>query len=161
MQRGLAQTSRVNEVSRALAELETRMLELETAILTAEQQLNEAERDEIELIGKRRVEIITQLQDTRTQLTRIGVQLETQAALFAEAARFGTTLTDLRETAASATPTLFVTRAGAETSEPIVASSSTLIRPGDVLEVSAPDISTLPSLSGLTAAPPPLQSPSQ
>lgn len=161
VQRGLAQTSRVNDVSRDLAELETRMLELETAILTAEQQLNEADRDEIELRGQRRVGIITDLQDTKTQLTRISVQLETEQALFAEAARFGTTLTDLRKTAATATPTLLVTRAGAVSPDPFEADSLTPLRPGDVLEVSAPELSEIPSVSGVTAAPSPGMPPSQ
>lgn len=152
VKRGLAPTSRVNDASRDLADLETRMLDLETATLEAEQKLNEAERDEIELKGKRRVDIITALQDTRTEVRRIDVQLETQEALFAEAARFGTTLADMRESAAAATPVLLVTRAGAPNAEPFEATPATRLGPGDVLEVSAPELQQAPPLSALGPA---------
>lgn len=140
--RGLAQTSRANSSERQLADAEARLLELETAVLTAQQQLNEAERDEVDLRGDRRVTIATELQDARTELGRIEVQLTTAQSLFAEAARFGSTIASLAGDDTERAVTLVVTRPGrdGEGTRTFTAAASTQLRPGDVLEVRAPDI---------------------
>lgn len=140
--RGLAQTSRANSSERQLADAEARLLELETAVLAAQQQLNEAERDEVDLKGDRRVTIATELQDARTELGRIEVQLTTAQSLFAEAARFGSTIASLAQDRAERAVTLVVTRpgAGGAAARTFTATAATPLRPGDVLEVRAPDI---------------------
>lgn len=144
VERGLAATSRANSVERTLAELESRMLELETAILQAEQQLSEADRDEVDLKGKRRVTIVTELQAGRTELSQIKVKVASTEALYAEAARFGSTMTQLADELSDRDPTLLITRnmSSDEDSEArvIQATTTTLLRPGDVIEVRAPEL---------------------
>ncbi|ORE92488.1 succinoglycan export protein ExoF [Stappia sp. 22II-S9-Z10] len=139
--RGLSQTSRANSAERALADAEARVLELETAVLAAEQQRNEAERDELELKGQRRVTIVSELQDQRTELGRIDVRLNTAGALFSEAARFGSTIAELNAEDRDRTVALVVTRKGeGAASRTFTAAPGTVLRSGDVLEVRAPDI---------------------
>ncbi|RAI03668.1 hypothetical protein DLJ53_04075 [Acuticoccus sediminis] len=140
--RGLAQTSRANSTERQLADSEARLLELETAVLTAQQQLNEAERDEVELKGDRRVTIVSELQDERTELGRIEVKLRTAESLFSEAARFGSTVAELSSEEKDRSVSLVVSRKGrdGDAERTFVASSATVLRPGDVLEVRAPDV---------------------
>ncbi|UOM36241.1 polysaccharide biosynthesis/export family protein [Acuticoccus sp. I52.16.1] len=138
--RGLAQTSRANSTERQLADAEARLLELETAVLAAEQQLNEAQRDEVELKGQRRVTIVSELQNARTELGRIEVKLGTAESLFAEAARFGSTIAELSAEERDRTVSLVVTRSGRQAERTFVADAGTVLRPGDVLEVRAPDI---------------------
>ena len=141
VKRGLASNSRANDVRRDVAELEARMLEIDTSELAAAQQLNEAQRDALDLTSKRRVSIITDLQAARTELSQIRVKLETASALFAEAARFGSTVTELNESAGDRTPTFVVSRSGPGGPQAsFEADSGTSLRPGDVLEVRAPDI---------------------
>lgn len=142
-ERGLAATSRVNDVAREVADMEARMLALETQVLAAEQQLSEAERDELELIGNRRVSIVTELQDERSELNRIETRLATAEALFAEAARFGANISDLaasEDSGEGPMPTFVITRAGPEARPAFITDASATIRPGDVLEVRAPRI---------------------
>ncbi|MCF3931918.1 polysaccharide biosynthesis/export family protein [Acuticoccus sp. M5D2P5] len=153
VERGLSRNSRVNSVRRELTDLEARQLELEGSILTAEQQLNEADRDEIELVGDRRIDIVTELRDARTELNRIEVRTETADALFAEAARFGSTVSDLAKGATDRTPTFVVTRGGAGSDRVFEAVASTVLQPGDVVEVRAPEIDNVPTL-GASALPP-------
>ncbi len=140
--RGLAQTSRANSTERQLADAEARVLELETAVLAAEQQLNEAERDAVELKGRRRVTIVSELQNARTELGRIEVKLGTAEELFAEAARFGSTIAELAAAERDRTVSLLVTRTPrqGDGGRTFVAAPGTVLRPGDVLEVRAPDI---------------------
>lgn len=150
LEKGLANNARANDVQETLANVEARVLEVESAILTAEQQLSEAERDENEIRGDRRVLVITELQDARTELARNAVRRETAESLFAEAARFGSTVTSLAENAADRAPTFVVTR-GATV---FAVDAATPLRAGDVLEVRAPDIAgaTVPSLPELPDA---------
>lgn len=137
VERGLSRRSQANEVSRTLAELEARVLELETTVLTAEQQLSEAERDRLELIGDRRVTIITELQDARTELNSIAVRLQTAEALYAEAARFGITTDAVNEERLARGPTFRLSR-GSEPAQ--IVGANTVLRPGDVVEVRGPEI---------------------
>lgn len=147
VERGLARTSRVNEVARALAELEARMLALETQVLAAEQQLSEAARDEIELVSQRRVTVVTELQDARTSLTRVETRLEVAEALFAEAARFAATLSDIADQDDEVRPTFVITRQQEDGARPpFVAGPSTTVLPGDVLEVRAPRLEAAPGV---------------
>jgi protein involved in polysaccharide export with SLBB domain len=138
--RGLSRQSQVNDVARTVAELEARRLQLETSILEAEQRLSEAERDRVELIGQRRVSIVTALQETRARLAGIASRMETAEALFAEAARFGATLDALRSEEGKVSPTLVVTRTnGGGDTEVRRIDDQTPLQPGDVLSVDAPD----------------------
>ncbi|WP_108658697.1 polysaccharide biosynthesis/export family protein [Acuticoccus kandeliae] len=153
VERGLSRNSQINSVRREVTELEARQLEIEGSILTAEQQLNEAERDEIELRGDRRIEIVTELRDARTELNRIEVRTATADALFAEAARFGSTVSDLASQAQDRTPTFVVTRGGEREPRVFEAIASTVLQPGDVIEVRAPEIDQAPTL-GASSLPP-------
>lgn len=141
VKRGLSRQSQANEVARTLAEEEARVLALETTILTAQQQLSEAERERLDLIGDRRVDIITRLQETRTELNGLDVRLRTAAALYSEAARFGSEISAMEERTAGLSPTLMVVRRkpdGTTTSD--VATAQTELKPGDVLQVVAPEL---------------------
>ncbi|WP_420391627.1 SLBB domain-containing protein [Acuticoccus sp.] len=149
VERGLSRRSAANDVSRELAELEARLLELETTILTAEQQISEAERDRLDLIGDRRVAIITELQNTRTELNSIAVQLETAESLFAEAARFGTTIEALNEGRDTGSPVYKVTRTTEVGTTTEVVDLEAQLRAGDVLLVEPPDLDASGAVSEL------------
>lgn len=140
--KGLAANSRVNEVSRLLAEIEARVLELETAILGAQQQVSEAERDEIELKGARRVKIINELQAAQAEARRLGVKLETAESLYAEATRFGATLSKNVALEAGQSPQFLLTTSGVADGSGLaveVGAGSLMIR-GDILEVRSPGL---------------------
>lgn len=138
---GLANNARQFSVERIYGESQARILELETARLSAEQRLAEAKRDEANLIGERRVALVSELQQARTALLRTRVRLESVSALYAEAARFGTTLTDLSAASNTRAPTYTVTRQSPDgAARTFVAHAATQVLPGDVLEVRAPDI---------------------
>ena len=72
-------------------------------------------------------------------------------ALFAEAARFGSTLEALERETASRVPVIVITRRGSDGFETIEADPRTPVMPGDVVELRAPDIGGMSSPDGIGA----------
>lgn len=140
--RGLTVSTRLNAAERLVADLQAGMLELETAKLRAEQQLNEAERDRLDLVNERRKNLVEQLSETRQRVAEIDARMETAKALFAEATRNGTGLYR-PEFAGGASFT--ITRREGEEIVQIEAERTTPLRPGDVLEIQPPDLEELPT----------------
>ncbi|NVO57330.1 polysaccharide biosynthesis/export family protein [Rhodobacteraceae bacterium B1Z28] len=132
VERGLSTVSRESDLQRAVTDQQVRLLEVETAQLSAEQQLSEARRDRLDLTNQRDRERVQGLQEQRAAIAELGVKMETEAALFAEAERTGNGLVEL---SALTSLTLQITRTGPDGSITFVVGRNDQITGGDVLEV--------------------------
>ncbi len=81
-ERGLVVSSRQTALSSTVTELEAKLLNLESTKLTAEQQLNEAIRDELDIVNERRKQIVTELQQAREDLDQIKSRLRTTREVY-------------------------------------------------------------------------------
>ena len=141
VQRGLAITSRETDFGRAVTDLEAKQLQLEVAKLSAEQQLNEAFRDELDLVNENLKVNVSELQETREELDQVELQLQTAKSLILEAVSLGSGLTSPQDVEK---PIYRLTRSiGGETTTLIVGEQHSMM-PGDTLQVIAPK--ALPSL---------------
>lgn len=132
VERGLSTVVRGSNLQRAVTDQQVRLLEVETARLNAEQRLNETRRDRLDLTNARDRERVQGLQDQRAAIAELGVKMETEAALFSEAARTGNGLAELSDLVS---PRLQITRTGPEGTTTFAANRDDKIEGGDVLEV--------------------------
>ena len=93
-QRGLTVNTRVNALTTALNDLESKRLQLEIARLTARQQLNRAERDTLTLTDNARARTLEQLNRVDRDLARLDIRLATSEALRAQAVASGLAVPD-------------------------------------------------------------------
>jgi protein involved in polysaccharide export with SLBB domain len=147
VERGLSVESRRNQLERLVADQEVRKLELETAKLNAEQRLNELGRDRLDLTNERRQRLVESLGSVGMEIEKLRVQMETQAALYAETLRYGDGFVEIDR---PGTARYEITRTDGGETEIIAASESTRLLPGDVLRVALPDpgMMTAPSRVG-------------
>lgn len=142
MEKGLTVQSRQNSIERTVADLESRELDLETAKLEAQQSLNKAQRDKADLLNEHRREIVTNLAETRANVAELEARIETERGLYAEASRLGTGEFRLRGVG---TPIFMVRHPQANSStEPEIVEATASLRPGDVLDVQASGLESLP-----------------
>ncbi|WP_424940505.1 polysaccharide biosynthesis/export family protein [Aliiroseovarius sp. S253] len=141
-QRGLTVNTRVNALTTALNDLESKRLQLEIARLTARQQLNRAERDTLALTDDARARTLEQLNRVDRDLTRLDIRLATAEALRAQAVASGLAVPD---PLAESLTEFRVSRVidGAPVSLVIAPTDS--LMPGDTIEVSRS--ATLPTNS--------------
>jgi protein involved in polysaccharide export with SLBB domain len=142
VERGLSVESRRNQIERLVADQEVRKLELETAKLSAEQRLNELGRDRLDLTNERRQRLVEALSATGLEIEKLRVQMETQAALYAESLQFGDGFVEMDRPDGLRYE---ITRVDGDRTEIIEAREETRLQPGDVLRVVLP-------MSGITAA---------
>lgn len=86
---GLAVNARERELKTAAIDLEARILALEVAKLTAERDLNEAERIRLDLVSKKKNDVVLELSDLRDELNQLMARQETAKRLYGEAASQG------------------------------------------------------------------------
>lgn len=134
LDKGLSVASRQILAARTVADLESGRLELETARLQAEQQLNEARRDQLDLVNDRRRDLLRLLEETRAQVTSIEKRMETAKSLFATASRSER----LENMTSVGKPVFTITRRTADGYESISAEGITELLPDDVLEIEVP-----------------------
>ena len=133
-ERGLVASARQTALSGRAIELEATILSLEVAKLTAEQQLNEAVRDELELVDDLAEQLIAQLRELIEELQNTEVKLLTARKLYRETESFG------RLTLGTATATTFsyrISRLVDGVREDFQVDESDAIMPGDTLRVIA------------------------
>ncbi len=125
--RGLVANSRLFEVERMLASVESQLLDVSTAMLRARQGIAAAERDRVTLIDSRSAEILQQLQDIEGELAGIARQIQTEAALTMTG-----TGTESRD------PIITVLRQVDGAIQELPDAMQTLLQPGDMIEVTLP-----------------------
>lgn len=132
-QRGLTVNTRVNALTTALNDLESKRLQLEIARLTARQQLNRAERDALALTDDARASTLEQLNRVDRDLARLDIRLATAEALRAQAVASGLAVPDpLAESQTEYRVSRMID--GAPVSLVIAPTDS--LMPGDTIEVS-------------------------
>jgi len=137
MERGLTVGERVANAQRTVMDLEARRLDLDVAKLGAEQQLNEAVRDELDLLNERRRLIVTELQETGGDLDEVEVRLQAAKALVSEASSLGGASSMLQ---VELKPTYRLSRSEGSQSITRDVGEQDPINPGDTLQVVLPQI---------------------
>lgn len=137
MERGLTVGERVASAQRDVMNIEARGLDLDVAKLGAEQQLNEAVRDELDLVNQERGLVVAELQEIRGKLDAVEVRLEVSKALLAEASSLGgaPSLPQIE-----LKPTYRISRMEDGRLVTREVNEQDLIRPGDTLQVVLPEI---------------------
>ncbi|SPF76913.1 Chromosome partition protein Smc [Aliiroseovarius pelagivivens] len=132
-ERGLTVNTRVNALTTALNDLESKRLQLEIARLTARQQLNRAERDTLALTDDARARTLEQLNRVDRDLARLDIRLATSEALRAQAVASGLAVPDpLAEMQTGYRVTRMID--GAPVS--LIIAPTDPLKPGDTIEVS-------------------------
>ena len=137
VKRGLAVSSRESDFSRQVTELEAKQLQLEVTKLDAELQLNKAARDELDLVNENLQAIVSETQQAREELGQVEVQLQAAKSLVLEAVSLGGRQTPLQ---VDTRHTYRLTRSTDGQTETLTVGDQYLIRPGDTLQVIAPEI---------------------
>lgn len=132
VERGLSTAARASNLKREVADQQVRLLEVETARLNAEQQLNETRRDRLDLTNQHSKDRVQGMQDQRAAIGELRIRMETEAALFSEAASVGTGVVDL---SAMTEPVLQITRVEADGPRSFPVGRNDRVEGGDVLEV--------------------------
>lgn len=149
VERGLSVESRRSALEQRVSDREVARLELETAQLNAAQQLNELARDRSELINERRKSLVERIGDVRLEIEKLRVRMDTQAALYAEALRYGDGFVAMDRAGGA---TFEITRRDGDGVTLIEAEESTRLRPGDVLRVALSGPGAAVAESGASAA---------
>lgn len=132
-ERGLTVNTRVNALTTALNDLESKKLQLEIARLTARQQLNLAERDTLALTDDARARTLEQLNRVDRDLASLDIRLATSEALRAQAVASGLAVPDpLAEELTEYRVTRMVDGAPIT----LVIAPTDSLKPGDTIEVS-------------------------
>ena len=141
VERGLVAPVRVFERESYVTDLESRLLDIERAVVFAQQQMQDLERNEGLLLALRDEENATTLQQVEANIAQIDAQLASQYALLSAAAGLQVgQLPGLDPLTAEISYTITRTRGG---SEKLDADKATVLLPGDVIEVSLVDQTTL------------------
>ncbi|EKF18456.1 polysaccharide biosynthesis/export family protein [Nitratireductor pacificus] len=129
---GTATRSRETGLERVVADLQSSRLDLTIASMRAQQRLSETDRDALSLKGARRTEIGTALQAVNLEIDDLTLRRGVTEQLLQAT---GASLGKRQDRALEQQPLRFtLIRAGAE-GERQPASETTLLQPGDVLEV--------------------------
>ena len=130
-EKGLTVSNRVTTMNNMLNDLESKRLDQEIALLTARQQLNRAERDELELDDNARSDALTQLNMVESELTSLKTRLDTATSLHGELAAAGFLSED--DVASETIIAFAVTREGQPQARRVKATD--VVQPGDTIEV--------------------------
>lgn len=131
VERGLARSPSLLSLQGQLIDLENRELDTQTAIFRARQSISELERERIDLVAARQLEVLRDLQRSEMLVEQLTAREETQRRVLVEAAPLlDTTAGDLQVSAV-----FRITRADAAGEEAILATRGTQLRPADVIEV--------------------------
>jgi len=125
------------ELYAAVGDLEINVAGLEVAKLATEQQLNEKERSNLESANSQRQRIVAELQKVRESLDQVEVKMRTTKDLYSETASRGIGLMNTR---VKKEYTYQVTRQLDGRSDRFVVDDQARIKPGDTLQVIAPEL---------------------
>ncbi len=130
-EKGLTVSNRVTTMTNQLNDLESKRLDQEVALLVARQDLNRAERDQLELGDNARSDTLVQLNSVESELGSLKTRLETATTLHGELAAAGLLSDD--DVASETIIEFVVTRGvGGQTQR---VTGTDLVRPGDTIEV--------------------------
>ncbi|WP_170341680.1 polysaccharide biosynthesis/export family protein [Ruegeria arenilitoris] len=130
-EKGLTVSNRVTTMTNLLNDLESKRLDQEVALMLARQELNRAERDELELDDKARSDALVQLNAVERELAALRTRLDTAASLHGELAAAGLLSED--DIASEVVIEYIVTRAGGTAPRKIDGTEA--VQPGDTIEV--------------------------
>lgn len=146
MKKGLTVSSRLSELARTVAEMQSNVLELQTARLSAEQRLNEVGREALELTGRFRREALAELNELHAEVDEISARMETAHALLADASGISAALPGAED---DPQPTYWITRHthGGSVTEQV--DGSARVHPADLIEIRPSGMATTPLPGGL------------
>lgn len=130
--KGLTVSSRVSSLSNSLNDLESKSVDIEIALGLARQQLNRAQRDELELLDTARSNALVRLNLVQIELEDLQTRLGTAKILQAELAALG--VVEEVDAVEEIVIEYSVTRAAGGAATAI--SGDTVLSPGDTLSVS-------------------------
>ena len=130
-EKGLTVSNRVTTMTNLLNDLESKRLDQEVALMLARQELNRAQRDELELDDKARSDALVQLNAVERELAALRTRLNTAASLHGELAAAGLLSKD--DVASEVIIQFHVTRAGGKLPHDIDGTEN--VMPGDTIEV--------------------------
>lgn len=140
VKKGLTKASTLTSASKAVSELEAKLLDLENETLSAEQKLNEAVREELELVNQRRLLIATESGETRQELDQLNIRLSAARALLA------TSLTGAQGSAEperDIKPTFILMRRINGKMTSLEVGENAHVKPGDTLKIILDDPSSI------------------
>ncbi len=130
-EKGLTASNRVTAMTNALNDLESKRLDQEVALLVARQDLNRAQRDELQLDDTARSDALVKLNEVESQLASLKTRLQTASTLHGELAAAGYLSED--DIASETTIEFIVTREGNTQTQRVEGTDP--VRPGDTIEV--------------------------
>jgi protein involved in polysaccharide export with SLBB domain len=139
LEKGIATLSRRSDLERLLANMRADRIDQITTILRAQQSLSETNRNAAKLADQRRTELAQELQDEQAKLEQLTLQQATSQNLLLQLEMDNPMLaasTDDPDTLL----TFSVVRRNDTTVEQLKADENTLLMPGDVLKVVAPQV---------------------
>lgn len=130
-EKGLTASNRVTAMTNALNDLESKRLDQEVALLVARQDLNRAQRDELQLDDTARSDALVKLNEVESQLASLKTRLQTASTLHGELAAAGYLSED--DIASETTIEFIVTRGGNTQTQRVKGTDP--VQPGDTIEV--------------------------
>lgn len=137
LESGTIRANDVTALARRVTELHLRDIELTVEKLRAEQSLNEAQREKIDIKKENRSRLLEQLDDARTELTKLTLGVELQTDLYATALEFGANNV---ETSWDQPLSILVIEHGNIESENNISDETTRLKPGDTVVVRVPEV---------------------
>jgi len=137
LQSGTIRANDVAALARTITELRLRDIELTVEKLRAEQSLNQAQREKIDIRKENRSRLLGQLDDARTELTKLTLGVELQTDLYATALEFGANNV---ETSWDQPLSILVIGHGNTESENNISDETTTLKPGDTIVVRVPEV---------------------
>ena len=133
--KGLTVASRSFELRRTLAELEGKQLDLDIARLSANLEINEAQRDQVDVVTQFNADVVNELQSSRSELAKVDLAIARAELLVREATVIAPEQMLDRAGNAQVDIAIYVTRrAGDSTSTRKVGRDETL-QPGDTVQI--------------------------
>ncbi|MFD1157690.1 polysaccharide biosynthesis/export family protein [Roseovarius aestuarii] len=133
-EQGLVPAAKIFERVRFVSDLESRVLDIERSILLARKELQDHERSQSLLVAARDEENAIELQEVNADIAEAESRLQKQFSLMSEASGLRAGIeTPLDPT--SATVVYQITRERGDKPGPFVADKTTVLLPGDVVEI--------------------------
>ncbi|MDO1584172.1 polysaccharide biosynthesis/export family protein [Rhizobium oryzicola] len=136
-EQGLALSTRLLDIEKRTAELQSTLLDIDTNSLRAKQQITQAQQDEVNLRNDWQAQRAKDLQDTEAEMEKLNLQISTSQQLVAEALAQSAEALKFDPSGKSATIHYSIVRDEGQGSKEIEANEATLVRPGDVVKVSS------------------------
>lgn len=130
-EQGLVVNTRISNLERTIAEIESRLLDIGTASLRAKQEINKATQDEITLRNDRAAELALELQQVDTDLAAVSLKMDMYGNLMSEAL----SIAPAAGLTADLQPSFVIVRTTGGKAEEVAADEATPILPGDVVKV--------------------------